>query len=221
MLLVKTNGGEINGSEVEEFCTRFSNRGEPIFDILNEEYIEALGNYLNRRIDQLGGTERNQIVILETGAGSGKLSHFLKERLQRKAAGKFNFISVDLGTKVKQYFPIKQIDYREALKKFQPSIVITSWMPQEDWTRDYRKTASVQEYILIGNPENTGTYSTWGMGIIDLGDNQSDYIREENPEYKREGFEDVLLKEVSQYQISRAHDWQGEHSQTIVFRRRK
>lgn len=56
------------------------------------------------------------------------------------------------------------MDYKEALKKYKPDIVISSWMPYtEDWTKDFRTFSSVKEYILIGEPDNGCCGHPWKM----------------------------------------------------------
>lgn len=71
-------------------------------------------------------------------------------------------------------FPVEKLDYSNAITKYTPDIVFASWMPDEDWTPTFRMAPSVQEYILIGEPEggSCGTGATWmacpGEGDLDL-----------------------------------------------------
>lgn len=85
-------------------------------------------------------------LILEVGAGDGTLSKILKDR-------GFNIIATDnySWSFRKRYFKVEKIDYKKALEKYKPDIIISSWMPLgTDWTKDFRKTKSVKHYITIG-----------------------------------------------------------------------
>lgn len=73
-----------------------------------------------------------------------------------------NATSSDLG--VDGY--VEKLDYQKALLKYQPDLVLVSWMPMgEDWTRHIRNMKSVQEYILIGETDDGccgHNFETWG-----------------------------------------------------------
>ena len=61
----------------------------------------------------------------------------------------------------------------EALEQFQPHIVLVSWMPLGmDFTTSIRATASVLEYILIGEADSGicgHPRLTWGIADSDDG----------------------------------------------------
>lgn len=174
--------------------------GEPIFEHITREYINALSDYLAQRV-RVYSRDKSPILIVETGTGNGKLSHFLRQRLDESVSGLFELIATDsVKMGLIQYFPIETLDYREALKKYEPAIVITSWMPRrQDWTREYRATPSVREYILTGEAfETCGADSVWEENI-----------------YRKDGFTGQELKRVTLGQAS----FPGHRTSTHVFKR--
>jgi len=139
----------------------------PIFEIWTREYIENFSNYLSERSKALGGTKENPTVILEVGAGDGKLSYFLNKRFQEVKEDTIKYCTTGIDIigrfEIKSPFNnVENISEKDALKKYKPSIVISSWMNYgEDWTEDFRNTKSVHEYILIGPRGPCGTEETW------------------------------------------------------------
>lgn len=195
---------------------------DSVYEFLNKEYLTALSSYLAERSKQLGINLEQPITILEVGAGSGRLSYFLGQMLEEKMTGRFKIIATDNGSQeIKPQFPVEKIDYKEALEKYRPTIVIASWMPYKvDWTNSFRAAESVQEYLLIGETDG-GTCGdereTWGINWY------SDPEEDENKltPYQQDGFERVDLKQLSKYQICRT-DAPGRynHSRTASFRRK-
>lgn len=192
----------------------------PVFEFLNEEFIEAFSDYLSKRAQELGASEDSPVIILEVGAGSGRLTHFLQQKLEAKLPGKVKVVATDSGEwKLKTAFPVEQIGHKEALEKHQPQIVVFSWMPYgEDYTDAFRVAESVQEYILIG--ETAGgccgdEWLTWGQSW------SSDEEEEKVAPHVAEGFSQEHLDEVSQHQICRT-DEPGNyyHSGTVSFKRK-
>lgn len=184
------------------------------YEVLSREYIAGLGGYLAQRIEELGGTEENPLMILETGAGDGRLTHFLRLCLEDLSPGKSNLVATDKKQNwIPIHYPVEVLDYRKALQKYNPTIVIASWMPLgKDWTPAYRKTPSVQEYLLIGEPDGgvCGSFATWGEKPF--------YKPVPVPEYQKDGFEMVFLDQVTINQfLSRENLW--SNSATVAFRR--
>jgi hypothetical protein len=107
------------------------------FQFWNKQFNDELSKILKKIKPKL---------ILEVGAGDGMLSRILFDR-------KFPIIATDnydwpFNTR---YFNVRELDYKEALKKYKPDVVISSWMPlYTDWTPDFRKAESVKHYITIG-----------------------------------------------------------------------
>jgi hypothetical protein len=138
-----------------------------VFEFLTKEYVNALSGYLSLRAFELGGTPENPITILEVGAGNGRLSHFLTQSLAERSEGRVKLIAVDSGEwDLDSLFQVERLDHQAALSKYQPQMVIFSWMPpNQDYTKDFRQAPSVQEYVLIGEAdENTcgDPWETWG-----------------------------------------------------------
>lgn len=215
----------------EEFQKFFQIEG--IHEFLTEEYIAAFGDYLAKRIKELGATSNRPITILETGAGNGRLAYFINEYFANnrpEEADLFNYIAVDnkswdrrrLFKTQQEMVPIEQMNYGEALRKYNPDVVITSWMPSNrDWSAVYRSTPSVKEYILIGYSFLTGKQEqTWSHEHYDK------YI---GGKEKRGDFEKVELDNVSKWQVSFIDEflplsWQwrnghDQHSKTCSYRR--
>lgn len=150
------------------YCETFG-----IYQILNKEFNDALAE----EIKKLGLKP-----VLEVGAGSGELAGVLRRR-------GIELIAVDdysepLAKKaVISEHPPEKMDYRDALKRYEPELVICSWMPGgEDWTVDFRATGSVKAYILIDdgeriNPKDPPGWqsrvlknpNTWSLCRLDLG----------------------------------------------------
>lgn len=205
--------------EWDDFC---QSRENPIYEFLNEEFIDKLSDYLSVRCAEQTG--ERPIVILEAGAGNGRLSHFLREKLEKKIPGKFELHATDSGEwELKTAFPVEQLDHKTALERYKPDMVIYSWMPyNEDMTADFRAVESVREYILIG--EHGGCcgqpWLTWGLDIWpDYGDGSDG---KEIAPFEKDGFEEVTIKPVSEEQMCRtdspAHGFW--HSVTVSFRRK-
>ena len=194
------------------------NRDNPVFEFLNQEYLEAFAGYLVNRIDELGKNEKNPLTILELGAGNGKLSHFLRVKIEKKTPKKTVVIATEPGEwNLRNYFKLEKLDHLEALRKYSPDIVIFSWMPyKKDVTNDIRKFDSVKEYILIGETDGGccgDEGGTWGCGK-----NKN----EQKPPYASDGFQRKDLDNLSAMQICRT-DEPGEyhHSKTVSFKRRQ
>jgi len=202
------------------FC---SDRENPIFEFLNEEFINAFSVYLSSRIESLGASENSPITILEVGAGNGRLSHFLRQKLEMLFPGKIKVIATDSGEwELKTSFPVETIGHKEALQKYQPQIVIFSWMPyEEDYTKDFRTTQSVDEYILIGETDGGccgHNWETWGYAWSFDEEKEEEKIAP----YVADGFERKNIDDVSVHQICRTDQPENYyHSSTTSFRRKK
>lgn len=191
--------------DYEKWKRFVENKESPVYEIWTEEYIEGLSNYLVERAESLQTLGKKPLTVLEVGAGDGKLSHFLQQKLEEKLPGVFKIIATDSGEdKIKTDCPIEIIDYKQALNKYQPAVVICSWMPLGvDFTAVFRATPSVREYILIGEINGCcGNRQTWGYA------------------YEKDGFEKEWPDDLQEYQVSRINLSQGHcTSATVVFRR--
>ena len=125
----------------------FWNEGLRMFQLLNREFLDAMAEYL-----------RGRGFVLEVGAGDGVLSRELYELGVDILATDNGSWNIDTGAGV------EILDYREAIRRYQPVIVLSSWMPpRNDWTPDFRSANCVQEYILIGETDggSCGLDSVW------------------------------------------------------------
>jgi hypothetical protein len=221
--------------DFSRFCFNEENPADellnPTYELLNEEYLTALSEYLSERVEDLGASENSPIVILEVAAGSGRLSHFLRKKLEASIPNKFKIITTDSGELgIKPEFQVEMIDYKEALKKYIPKIVIVSWMPMgEDFTSDFRNTRSVEEYLLIGFEDCCGDDElTWGRDDpwrFDEDDEEAEknsFRNGKTKPYTADGFVREDLKDLSVHQICRADNLGDyDHSSTVSFRRNK
>ena len=202
----------------DKFC---HDKESPVYELLNQEYIQALSGYIRSRVNELGGTEDKPVVVLEVGAGNGRLTHFLVEALEVDLGDKVKIVATDRKTIVKT-FPVEQIEQAEALKKYNPDIVISSWMPYEvDFTKNFRDTESVNEYILIGEPIGGNCGHPW----LTWGETQEEET-DQSPPYAEDGFTMEELDDLSKFQVCRTDrpDQLGEeesHSSTVSFMRVK
>ena len=194
------------------------------YELLNEEHLESLSDYLVERMNSIGASIEKPVTILEIGAGNGRLSHFLEEKLDRKAFGKAKVVATDSGEwGLRTNFPVEQLEHKQALEEYNPDIVICSWMPYlKDFTADFRATSSVKEYILVGETDDGCSgheWHTWGNDWDNEHSNKGDL-----KPYEEDGFERADLEEISDKQICRM-DLLGSkllykrHSRTVSFRR--
>lgn len=135
-----------------------------VFDLWQSEYVELLAQHLEERGER--GKRRQRVV--EVGAGNGRLANLLRHRLPE-----CEIIATDSGGWRKMPglvaaagVEVKRLGFDKALEEYRPDVVLCSWMPMhEDWTRAFRKHASVGEYVLIGDPDCTGRgKETWDGG---------------------------------------------------------
>lgn len=159
-----------------EWFRFWNNPEDPVFELWNKEYIENFSDYLKKRAEDFKATKEKPLQILEVGAGNGKLTHFLKEQFEKNKIENIEIRATDsgklmksieaAGVKIKSHFPVEILDYKKAIEKYKPDVIICSWMPYEqDWTRDFRAAKSVKEYILIGEADGGccgHPWKTWG-----------------------------------------------------------
>ena len=115
---------------------------------------------------------------------------------------------------------IEQLNHNEAIKKYQPEIIICSWMPyQKDFSKDFRSQKSVKEYLLIGETDDGccgDDWETWGCSWR-LNNKSKNQI----PPYENDGFKRTDLDKLSALQSCRT-DQPGDyyHSKTVSFKRK-
>ncbi len=202
-----------------KFCR---NKEFPVYELFNEEYVEALAEYCIERAKEYSSSKENPLVILEIGAGNGRLSHFLGQKLEERAPGQTKIIATDSGEwNLKKDSFVESLAHKEALEKYKPAIVISSWMPLgKDFTQDIRNSKGVQEYILIGEADGGccgDNWKTWG--ISEEG--------EKTPLYEKDGFVRENLDKVGEKQVCRTDCFDDflkgdlRHSSTVSFRRKR
>ena len=203
------------------------NQSNVIFELFTAEYISALGDYLKQRVDELNRNGQ-PVTILEVGAGRGKLTYSLREYLtdlfepdtmpRLVATDDFSW-----GQEVS--FPVEDLDYRDAIQKYSPQIIIQSWMPcEEDFTGTFRRCDSVEEFILIGE----GPEGCCGDSCPILWREMDDEGEAPpNPNYTfrdSDGFIGADLEQLSKYQVCRTDyvvdpEKLAGHSCTYSFKR--
>ena len=180
------------------------------FLILTVENIEAIGNYLESRIDYYKSKGISTPSIVEVGAGNGRLTHFLTEKLHRDNYV-YDIIPTDDFSWEKSehdaipiHANVAPYNNKEAVQIFEPTIVICSMMtPNGDLSADFRKVSSVQEYILLGHRGGTGQeWDTHGEDFYGVGkeiykDSQKRYYGE--PPFVKDGFDRIDIEDVSKY----------------------
>ena len=140
-----------------------------VYQVYTQEFIDSLVSYLSVRINEYYTTFSSPVTILEVGAGDGRLSHFLKQKLSLLIdAKKVTIIASDNKnweksgeTNKDPKDQILNLDYKDCLKNYAktPTIVISCWMNVDvDWTEDFRTNEHVQEYIMIGDLFRTAYY---------------------------------------------------------------
>ena len=203
-----------------DFCF---NEKNSIFEILTEEYLNALADYCVKRAEHYSASAKKPLLLLEIGAGSGRLSHFLRKELTKKISGIIKVTATDSGEfNIKPEFAVEKMTHKQALKKYQPDIVLCSWMPHQiDFSADFRQTDSVKEYILIGETDGGccgDDWKTWGC----LSSNERTSKKESIAPYQADGFIREDLDKLSRLQICRT-DFPGmgvRHSRTVSFIRK-
>ncbi|NCU41992.1 MAG: hypothetical protein EOM19_04730 [Candidatus Moranbacteria bacterium] len=111
-----------------------TNKERLVYEFFTEEYIDNLTEYFVERSNEYKVSQENPLVILEIGAGNGRLAYFLKKKLEEKKPVQIKVIATDSGEwnlKRDRDSFVEDLDYKEAMKKYKPSIVISSWMPYE------------------------------------------------------------------------------------------
>jgi len=233
------------------------------FEFLTKDFVAALVTYLRGRLFRGQGFDQNRgddgpVTILEIGAGTGRLAHFLRGKIAASrgtALPRVRVVATDSGgwalkgggnkTEVEK---VEKLGFSEALAKYQPQIVLVSWMPMGvDWTKEIRATSSVREYVLVGESDDGccgHNWLTWGNpafrpgGAALSGDARrtlraadsagtpgapgEDHHSEGTAKapYAEDGWERHNIRDVSRLQLSRfdSEDFVG-NSCTVSFRR--
>jgi len=110
------------------------------------------------------------VTVLEIGAGSGRLTRWVAETvragLDAAARRRVEFVASDDGM---WSIPdacgnVEKMSYEDALAKHAPAVVLVAWMINNaDWTEAVRRTASVRDYFVSGEPSESGAAATWAL----------------------------------------------------------
>ena len=136
----------------DQFC---GDRQLPVLEVLTQEFVGALGDYLNKRCIALGASESDPLTILEIGARDGRLTHFLGQYNGSTGQVGMRLVATDgRKTNFQSPLPLERIELEGALAKYEPTIVVASWLPSGvDVTQAIRGCPLVDEYVLIGEPD--------------------------------------------------------------------
>lgn len=196
--------------EFRDFCHDQTN---PVFEVLNEEYLNGLADYFAGKVNEYSASEDRPLVILEIGAGNGRLSYFLQQKLEERVPGQTKVIATDSGKwNIENSFPVEELTHEKAINKHHPDIVVCSWMPPGiDFTADIRRCKSVGEYVLIGEADESimgspcgNPHTTWAGGL-----------------YEADGFQRENLAHLSPIQIGVSDDrGRPNRSRTVSFKRK-
>jgi len=160
-----------------------------IYDFLTQDYITELGKYLYKRSRKISKDKgKREITILEVGAGEGKLGASLDRELEKRGKREVDIklVMTDLGTwrlNGVESQRVKKLDYKNAIDKFNPDIVLCAWMPLGvDWSWYFRQKESIEEYILMGEVDDGCCGDKWlTWGYIDE-DSRTDLVDSDQAE---------------------------------------
>lgn len=149
----------------------FETYGSMAYEILTQEFVEAFAAYLEQRIKEISERTKSPVMIVEPGAGAGRLSYFLRQKLNETCAGLFEIRATDTHELAKDgsivtsdRIPVEPLDVQVTLERYKPQIVLVSWMPKAaTWDNLFAQDPHLQEYILIGEPAITGGW----VGVTD------------------------------------------------------
>eukprot|EP01064_Diplonema_japonicum_P003299 TRINITY_DN12143_c0_g1_i1.p1 TRINITY_DN12143_c0_g1~~TRINITY_DN12143_c0_g1_i1.p1 ORF type:complete len:400 (+),score=52.15 TRINITY_DN12143_c0_g1_i1:23-1201(+) len=126
-------------------------------NVLNREMIESLAE----RLTLPPTKKKHQNKIVEVGAGSGRLTHFLKQyNVPNIVATDANPEGYIAGYSTEK-FPVEKAGYEEVVARYNPHILLCSWMPEgTDWSSVWREQ-HIHEYLLLGEPYAGQSGTAW------------------------------------------------------------
>ena len=209
---------------------------EKQYEVFTRDLVRGVVQHVKERCMEKEIGKTRVVVVLELGARDGTFARAFVREWRTDERTRLEYFACDSAPKDAS---VTKRDASEAIreigKKYEGRdsdtlcIALVSWMPfQIDWTREIRKNAAFDEYILIGEGEGGICGSKQTFGREDEGDDQSDGDDEEEGEednvpvlYEREGFAMRELEKIKNLGKSdTTYEREGTHSKTISFRRR-
>ena len=209
-------GGLLRGrGALNAYCERHG-----MYEVLTAEMIGALAAHVRARLpalrersaaDGVGG-----VVVLEVGAGTGALAHFLARELE--AEPQLAVVACDSRAQAlpgARYPGVVEMSASAALAAFAPQLVLCSWMPMgRDLSAAFRQCAAVEEYVLLGEADDGAcghNWHTWGNPDFRPGGAAGGEGGEgtPTPPYVADGFRRIELDDVSRWMASR-YDGDGD-----------
>ena len=88
----------------------------------------------------------------------------LKKNVKVIATDNFSWFNCDnphIWIKKNKWIPVEQLNIIESIEKYNPNIIISSWMPQEDWTKVFRESSSIEAFLLIWDNDDCWNNDSW------------------------------------------------------------
>ena len=128
-----------------------------MFQLPNLEFVQELAKVIK---------EINPETTLEIAAGRGIISRHISKIIDKDIilTDDYSWWRKEKVDEKIEYADVIKMDYKEAIKKFQPDLIIASWIPYNKfWTKDFRRYSCVKGYILIGEYPGgcTGHENDW------------------------------------------------------------
>lgn len=153
-------------------------RENACFQLVTKELVQLVSDNLRAKINSIlekNGEIDAPIIVLELGAGNGRLLEFVRRDFEEKGiAVALRFIATDDFSWHEKFsigknfegFPVEDLSADRAVEKYgqQGSVILlSSWMPpEENWTVDFLSHPNVKTFLLIGDIAATGKGNqTW------------------------------------------------------------
>ena len=103
------------------YCRGHNINNRVIYQVFSEEFIDEIAEIINRKISETGEGD----LVLEVMAGDGKLSEFLRPKING------TLITTDDMKWESVKYPdfIEELSAKDAIKKYNPDIIIMCWEP--------------------------------------------------------------------------------------------
>lgn len=138
--------------------------GQPQYEVISADLIDGLASWVR---SERSRSDARPFVLLEVGAGDGRLSLHLRRSLAHSDVRVVPTDSCARGLRPHPEAELVRMDYAEAIGEFQPQLVLCSWMPLgHDWTAAIRACSSVRAYALVGETDDGccgRPWLTWGF----------------------------------------------------------